>query len=86
MDHVVIVCGYGCHLVTPDSRDTPLKNYLDRVVQFLNTHRPSAVVLCGGYTQQKSAPGVSEAALMRDYITPGLHEDYNPAIRLEEDS
>lgn len=70
--HVVVVCGYGCHL------DTPLKPYLDRVVRFINKQLPDLVVFCGGYTQGKSAPGVSEASLMTGYVKEklaGLHVD-----------
>ena len=60
--HVVVVCGYGCHL------DTPLRPYLDRVFRFIQDEHPNAVIFCGGFTQKKTAPGVSEAGLMRKYI------------------
>jgi hypothetical protein len=60
--HVVVVCGYGCHL------DTPLKPYLDKVGAFINLYNPELVIFCGGCTQKKSAPGVSEAGLMSGYL------------------
>lgn len=60
--HVVVVCGYGCHL------DTPLRPYLDRVFRFIQTCGAYAVIFCGGFTQKKTAPGVSEAGLMREHI------------------
>lgn len=59
--HIVIVCGYGCHL-KPE-----LQEYLNRVVEFLNSI-PSDVELdfipSGGATQQFTAPGVTEAELI----------------------
>lgn len=66
--HVVVVCGYGCHLTDPEGRPTPLKPYLGKVANFINQHDPDLVVFCGGYTQRKSAPGVSEAGLMSSYL------------------
>ena len=59
---IVVVCGYGCHL------DTPLRPYLDRVVKFVEENRTGLLILCGGETQKSSAPGVSEARLMRNYV------------------
>lgn len=79
VQHIVIVCGYGCHLV-PE-----LKKYLDKVAQFANQEKPNCLILCGGFTQRKSAPGISEAALMKSYIIPQLK--YAPDfVFLEEDS
>ena len=72
--HVVVVCGYGCHLRGPEGRPTPLVPYLERVAAFVNKHNPELVIFCGGYTQRKSAPGVSEAGLMSDYL------DHNQVI------
>ncbi len=74
--HVVVVCGYGCHL------DTPLKLYLDKVADFINRHNPELVIFCGGHTQRKSAPGVSEAGLMSSsldhdqMVLPGKRTDF----------
>lgn len=77
--HIVVVCGYGCHL-KPE-----LQEYLDRVVQFANRKEPDCLIFCGGYTQRKSAPGVSEAALLKSYIIPKLK--YPPdCVFLEENS
>lgn len=59
--HIVVVCGYGCHI------DTPLRPYLGRVFRFVQDQHPNIVIFCGGFTQKKSAPGVSEARLMQDY-------------------
>ena len=66
--HIVVVCGYGCHLRDPEGRPTPLRPYLDRVAAFINQHNPELVIFCGGHTQHKSAPGVSEAGLMSSYL------------------
>ncbi len=64
--HVVVVCGYGCHI------DTPLRPYLDRVARFVLQERPDLVILCGGETQQQSAPNVSEAGLMLQYLSKAV--------------
>ena len=34
--HVVVVCGYGCHLFDADGDPTPLILYLNRVVEFVS--------------------------------------------------
>ena len=68
--HVVIVNGYGCHL------DTPLKPYLDRVVRFINDIPSDVslqVIFSGGLTQQMTAPGITEANLMAEYVH--MHPD-----------
>lgn len=65
--HVVVVNGYGCHL------DTPLGDvYLPRVVRFINETQPDLIVFSGGETQRKTAPGISEAELMRKFVMPRL--------------
>ena len=74
----LVVCGYGCHLV-PE-----LTHYLDRVVAYANERQPGVIVLCGGPTQQASAPGTTEAALMAIYIRERLN--YMPGWLLEESS
>lgn len=71
--------GYGCH------SDTPLGwTYLPKIVCFIQKQRPDYIILCGGFTQRKSAPGVSEARLMFDFID----SHYSGALGfiLEEDS
>lgn len=78
-EHIVIVCGYGCHLV-PE-----LKMYLDRVIRFCNQEKPDCLILCGGFSQQFSAPGASEARVMWDYVLPQL-KDLPGRIHLEEQS
>lgn len=77
--HIVIVCGYGCHLV-PE-----LREYLNRIVRFCNERQPDCLILCGGFTQRKSAPGWSEARVMKEYLIPALK--YTPKwVYTEEDS
>lgn len=81
--HVVLVFGYGCHLV-PE-----LEEYLDRVVVFCRLLKPDLVVFCGGFTQRKTAPGMSEARLMAGYVLPPLDQVLLPTqlpFLLEEDS
>lgn len=68
---IVVVCGYGCNL------DSPLKSYLDRVLAWCTTHRPDAIILCGGATQQTSFPHQTEAKVMREYLGP-LEPLYHP--------
>lgn len=77
--HLFAIFGYGCHL------NKELRKYLDNNVKFANREKPDCLVFCGGFTQRKSAPGVSEAKLMRDYVIPQLC--YTPKyIFLEENS
>ena len=59
---LVVVLGYGCHLTEP------MKNYLNSVVSFVETNCVVAIVVAGGYTNRKSAPGVSEAGTMAAYL------------------
>lgn len=61
-DALVVVLGYGCHLTEP------MKNYLDSVASFVATNSVTAIVATGGYTNRKSAPGVSEAGMMAAYL------------------
>jgi len=81
--HIIIVNGYGCHL------DTPVKSYLDRVVQFFNDV-PSLVypilIFSGGSTQQKSAPGVTEAGMMAEYVTKHSNRRIRPSDYFVEDT
>src|SRR3989344_5894390 len=79
MQHVVIVCGYGCHLVPV------LQEHLDRIVLFINEEKPDCLIFCGGFAQRKSAPGVSEAGMMYCYITPRLRHSLL-LVFLETDS
>jgi hypothetical protein len=76
--HVVLVFGYGCHLV-PEYQE-----YLDRVKRFCDQNHPEVIVFCGGRTQRKTAPGVSEARVMHDYVMPQLSD--TPTVHLEDDS
>lgn len=65
---VYAVLGYGCHL-TP-----ALRCYLDGAAQQIGAEieahpERSALLFCsGGFTMHGSAPGVSEARLMADYL------------------
>lgn len=77
--HIVIVCGYGCHLV-PE-----LQDYLLRVVRFCNENQPDCLIFCGGFTQQKSAPNTTEAEVMKWYVIQRLK--YEPKfVYMEENS
>lgn len=80
---IFVVCGYGCHL------NTPLMSYLDRVVTFLNMTQPELVVFCGGQTQCNTAPGVSEARMMADYVADEFRHCaciFQGKVRLEDNS
>jgi len=59
---ILIVNGYGCQLVPV------LVGYLDGVCAFMQSNVVDLMILCGGQTQRKTFPGVSEAQLMLDYI------------------
>jgi len=60
---LVVVLGYGCHL------NESMVAYLDHVISFVLAHeKVRAVIVTGGYTNEKSAPGVSEAGMMADYL------------------
>lgn len=80
---ILVVNGYGCHL------DTPLgRIYLPRVAKLIREHHQLilAIILCGGFTQRKSAPGISEAALMKTYLKDYVPYQILPLIITEEDS
>lgn len=76
--HFVVVNGYGCHV------NAEVQEYLDEVVRFINEHEPSYLILCGGQTQRKTAPGITEAAVMAIYIRQRL--SHVPMFILEDDS
>jgi len=61
-DALVVVLGYGCHLTES------IRKYLDCVVGFVETNNVVAIIVTGGYTNRKSAPGVSEAGMMAAYL------------------
>jgi hypothetical protein len=65
---ICAVLGYSCHL-------TPLvRRYLDSVCRDLKTTPPETVLFfSGGFTMDATAPGVSEARMMADYL--GAHID-----------
>jgi len=81
--HIIIVNGYDCHL------DTPVKPYLDRVIQFFNDV-PGWVypilIFSGGPTQQKSAPGVTEAGMMAEYVVKHRNRRIRPSDYFVEDT
>ena len=83
--HVVVVCGYGCHLEDVEGKDTPLKPYLHRLIKFISNESPDFLIFCGGFTQHKTAPGVSEAGLMHDY-TDAKNISPNLRVLREKDS
>lgn len=59
---VAIVLGYGCHLTDP------IKRYLEKVAAYDSAIPFYLIITTGGFTQEKSAPGVSEARMMADYL------------------
>lgn len=63
-DLLVIVLGYGYHLTDP------IKRYLEFVTSFIRQQRSgtTTIITTGGYTNRKSAPGVSEAGMMAGYL------------------
>lgn len=58
-----LVCGYGCHL------NDSIKRYLNDVVSWCYQNPDAIVILSGGFTNKKTMPGISEASMMRDYLT-----------------
>lgn len=87
--HVVVVCGYGCHLSDSEGNDTPLVPYLNKVVHYLNMRQPELVIFCGGRTQCGTAPEVSEARLMADYVADGFRDCawiFRGKVRIEDNS
>jgi len=61
-DALVVVLGYGCHLTEP------MRKYLDLVARFVKKNKVVAIIATGGYTNRKSAPGISEARMMAAYL------------------
>ena len=59
---LVVVLGYGCHLTES------MKHYLDSVVSFVADNDVEAIIVTGGCTNLKSAPGISEARMMASYL------------------
>jgi len=59
---LVVVLGYGCHL------HEEMKNYLRLVADWLRNRNDVVVITTGGFTNPVSAPGVSEAMMMAEYL------------------
>lgn len=59
---VAVVLGYGCHLTES------IKRYLERVAAYESAYKFSVIITTGGFTEKKSAPGISEAWLMANYL------------------
>lgn len=59
---LVVVLGYGCHLTEK------MQRYLDGVVAFVKNNSVAWVIATGGYTNKKSAPKMSEAEVMANYL------------------
>lgn len=72
---IVVVLGYGCHLTEK------MKRYLDFVILFVEKNPVSAIITTGGFTNRKSAPGISEAGMMAKYLKK---RGVTTAIMLEE--
>lgn len=77
---VVIVNGYGCNL------DSPLKPYLDGVVDLILLRRARFAIFCGGATFQKSLPGRSESRVMSEYVLSRMPPGYPLWVYHDEDS
>jgi len=54
--------GYGCHLTDL------MRKYLDNVMHLEGARNVAAIIATGGYTNKKTAPGMSEAMMMTDYL------------------
>lgn len=61
-----LVCGYGCHL------NDSIKRYLNDVVSWCYQNPDAIIILSGGFTNQKTMPGVSEAGMMQNYLRKRL--------------
>lgn len=59
---IVAVLGYGCHL------NPGMERYLNTVAHFVNINETEKIVLAGGFTNSQSAPGISEAGMMQQYL------------------
>jgi uncharacterized SAM-binding protein YcdF (DUF218 family) len=57
---VVVIMGYGCHLTAV------VRAYLDKAVKAIAAD--DIVIATGGFTNAISAPGVSEAMVIADYL------------------
>lgn len=80
MRRVVVVNGYGCNL------DSPLRPYLDRVVEFIVRNSVHNGIFCGGFTQRRSFPGMSEARTMSVYVVSKLPPGYLFTAHHDEDN
>ncbi|OGN01332.1 MAG: hypothetical protein A3I26_01185 [Candidatus Yanofskybacteria bacterium RIFCSPLOWO2_02_FULL_43_10] len=79
--HFLLINGYGCHL------DTPLgRVYLPRMLKFIKENVPDYIILLGGFTQRKSAPGVSEAKLMLTWFFDQMSTPDQKRFLIEENS
>lgn len=77
---VGIVCGFGCHL-KPE-----VKFYLDRVAQLIDDYKLDIVISSGGYSQKKSAPNISEANVIDEYLRRSRMGKRGVSFFLEYDS
>jgi hypothetical protein len=64
IEQLFVVLGYGCHL------NAKVRGYLEHAAEEIKKHSPAAslVITTGGYTAHRSAPGVSEAAMMAAHL------------------
>lgn len=83
--HVLIVNGYGCHTMSEvpefDRFLVGYRRYLDEVASFINEEDPDMIIFCGGETQRKTAPGLSEAEIMYEYVYPKVRHTRRNQIR-----
>lgn len=64
---IYIVMGYGCHLTKK------IMQYLNCVLE--NLKNGDIVITSGGFTQQKTASGISEALMMEEYLKEGCSKN-----------
>jgi hypothetical protein len=66
MKTVVAVLGYGCNL------SADMKEYLDKALSFIKKKEVDLVICCGGKTNRRTAPGISESSVMVAYLKPKI--------------
>lgn len=76
-----MVCfGFGNHL------SEQYRGYLNRFAEYCTVLRPQFVIFSGGATQQRTAPGRTEAQVMHDYVVPRCPELVDTTWLLDEDA
>lgn len=79
--HFFLINGYGCHL------DTPLgRVYLPKMLKFIQENQPDYILCLGGFTQRKSALGISEAKLMLTWFFDHMSTPDQRRFLIDENS